>query len=104
MEVFSDKLQVQELANVEEVQPEKLLELFYKGDVVAICQLNEYDVLEFDMEEEKLIACMPDSLLPHLVTLESYTPKSFIAYTMAFYSEYKKSLRRNTRRRLRKTC
>jgi hypothetical protein len=89
---FFDRLGIKNASQIDRVKPETLLDLFFAGEVILTCSLNEDENLEFIYEEEKLIATKEDNELVNIVEKPLVTPEDFIEYTNQYFLHRKMQL------------
>lgn len=98
---FYDRLEIKDAQQIEQVKPEILLKLFFAGDVILVCTVNDAnngdtvngdtddETLEFSLKDGQLIAFRADCEIGHVVVSNLEKPEDFIEYTKQYFLNLK---------------
>ena len=71
--------------DLDNVQPEDFLKLYYDGEAMAVCTTENEETLTFQKADDKLIAIIDGEDLAHEVHEQLLLPGDFLRYTEAYF-------------------
>lgn len=87
-------LGVETIVDLEKIQPENMLNLFYAGNAMVLCTTDDGESLQFQKVNDTMVALIDGVDLGHEVTEQLVMPGDFIRYTneyFLFMKEYNKN-------------
>lgn len=91
LELFS-LLNISGTDDLDNVQPEDLLQLYYDGEAIVLCTTKNEETLKFQKAGDTLVAIIDGQDLGHEVKEQLLLPGDFFRYTEAYFQfmkEYK---------------
>ena len=90
---FFTDLCIKKAAEIKEVTPENILQLYLQGKAIVVCSSND-ESLEFEMQNERIYAKNGDSDMIHAVGEPLISAEDYITYTRNYFLSLNKELRK----------
>lgn len=95
---------IETVADLDKVQPETMLNLFYAGHAIVLCTTADRESLTFQKVRDTMIAIIDGVDLGHEVMEKLVMPVDFIRYTNEYFSFMNAYKRKKERRSMGRKC
>ena len=80
-----ETLNIEKVNDLERLQPEDLLHLFYNGYAMLFCRIGEHQTLQFQKMRKAMIAWIDGEATAHTVQEQLIVAGDFISYTEEYF-------------------